>query len=37
MRGAVERFEPAIDAGARTARLAGWRKAVAAVVAGATT
>jgi len=28
MRGAVERFEPAMDAGVRQARLAGWKRAV---------
>jgi glycerol kinase len=28
MRGAVERFEPALEAGVREARLAGWKKAV---------
>jgi glycerol kinase len=33
MRGAVEKFEPAMDAATRDRRLAGWRKAVAAVLA----
>ena len=33
MRGAVERFVPNMDEAARDARLAGWRKAVAAVLA----
>jgi glycerol kinase len=33
MRGAVERFEPAMPADVREARLAGWRKAVDAVLA----
>jgi len=32
MRGAVERFAPAMDAAVRNARLAAWRKAVAAVL-----
>jgi len=32
MRGAVERFAPAMDAAVRDARLAAWRKAVAAVL-----
>ncbi|HEX8308789.1 MAG TPA: glycerol kinase GlpK [Allosphingosinicella sp.] len=32
MRGAVERFEPAMAAGVREARLAGWRKAVEGVL-----
>jgi glycerol kinase len=32
MRGAVERFEPAMEARVREARLAGWRKAVAGVL-----
>jgi glycerol kinase len=33
MRGAVESFTPAMDAATREARLAGWRKAVAGVLA----
>jgi glycerol kinase len=32
MRGAVERFEPALDDAERTARLEGWAKAVASVI-----
>jgi glycerol kinase len=32
MRGTVERFEPAMDAGVREARLAGWKKAVEGVL-----
>jgi glycerol kinase len=32
MRGAVERFEPAMDAGVRDERLAGWKKAVEGVL-----
>ncbi|OYY67354.1 glycerol kinase GlpK [Sphingomonas sp. 28-63-12] len=32
MRGAVERFEPGMDAGVRGARLAGWKRAVESVV-----
>ena len=36
MRGDVQRFEPRLDGHAREARLAGWAKAVEAVVAGAT-
>ena len=35
MRGATERFRPAIDAGHRDARLAGWSRAVETVVAAA--
>jgi glycerol kinase len=35
MRGAVERFAPALDKGVRAARLAGWRRAVEGVVAAA--
>lgn len=34
MRGAVEAFEPQMDAAARAARLAGWRHAVTAVLPG---
>jgi hypothetical protein len=32
MRGEVERFRPAMAAGVREARLAGWEKALAAVL-----
>lgn len=35
MRGAVERFEPALDGEKRQARLDGWAKAVAGVIGGA--
>ncbi|WP_423604093.1 glycerol kinase [Sphingomonas sp. MS122] len=34
MRGAVEAFEPGMDAGAREMRLAGWKAAVAGVIGG---
>ncbi len=37
MRGTVERFEPAMEPEARATRLAGWQKAVDAVLSGATT
>jgi hypothetical protein len=32
MRGAVERFRPAMNAEVRAARLAGWQKALASVL-----
>jgi glycerol kinase len=35
MRGAIETFTPALDPAARDTRLAGWRAAIASVVAGA--